>query len=189
MSRSRIRLLTKFFCTARRRMPKHHCRLRSKAWKRTTSVSWRSPIVPPPSSRSSQSGSSTPSTWTDARSRWLLYVRCLTTIQRDLKLYYSVLHLTAVSYKSSQHELQLLLGFYKPVPTWTTSHPSSALWICGVSPLKTTLFLGKNRGIEENEQWHDTVPGLISMHAIPWSPVEWIVGIPAWQDASARWLN
>lgn len=49
-------------------MPRRRYRLRSRACERTTSVSWRSPTAPQPSSRSSQSGSLTPSTWTDAHS-------------------------------------------------------------------------------------------------------------------------
>lgn len=166
MSSCHIRLLTKFFCTTRRRMPKHHCRFRSKAWERTTSVSWRSPTVPPPSWRSSQSGSSTPSTWTEAHSRWLLYVRCLTTIQMDVKLCCSVLHLQQ-SYKSSQHELWLLLGFYKPVPTRTTSRPSFALWICGVITIKDYIVSGKEQG--NRRKW-----AVARQHALPSVESSWM---------------
>lgn len=53
--------------TNRRKMPRRLCRLKSRTWETTTSASWRNPTAPPPSSRSSPSGCSTPSTWTESR--------------------------------------------------------------------------------------------------------------------------
>lgn len=51
--------------TTRRRTQRRRCRHRLKACERTTSGWWRSPTAPRPSWRSSRSGSSTPSTWTN----------------------------------------------------------------------------------------------------------------------------
>lgn len=112
-------------------MLRRRCRLKSRAWGRTTSASWRSPTAPRPSSRSSPSGCSTPSTWTDAQSRRLLDFRCLTAIEADLKRACSVPALQHRNPKNTTWTVSSrspCRAFYKPVPTGTTGRPCG---ICG----------------------------------------------------------
>lgn len=142
-----------FFIT-RRRMPRCRCRLKSRVCVKTTSVSWKSPTALQPSSRSSQSGYSTPSTWTDAHSRRLFSTGSMTTTQTDLKLF-STVH-TLWSFKDHPKM------FIKKLTTWTVSltkqcqhglicHPASASWICGITiTMKVKESLQERTGGQRN---------------------------------------
>lgn len=129
-------------------MPRRLCRLKFRAWERTTSASWRSPTAPRPSSRSSPSGCSTPSTWTDAQSRRLLDFRCLTTIEAETHLRFRSALQSALNHRNPNNTTwtvssrSLFRAFYKPVPTWTTWHP------CGICGRITT-----NRDFNFGGQW------------------------------------
>lgn len=130
-----LKVHKRFFLITRRKMQRRHCKLRSRACVKTISASWRSPTARQPSSRSSQSGSSTQSTWTEAHSRRLP--------DRGSYDHYSTWpDIFVVQYCTNTIVLQrafkklttwpVSLGVYKPVPNGLTCQPfqpcESVVW-------------------------------------------------------------
>lgn len=144
------------FVTIRRRMPRHHYKLKLRACERTTSVSWRSPTVPPPSWRSLQSGCLTPSTWTDARCCWPLSTGRITTTQADFKLFSNV-RCTTESHKETSVTLVLLQTSANMDVNIILPQPHGSVWIV------TTKDKGESRVIDKKEQRRICVSVFISM--------------------------
>lgn len=151
--------------TNRRKMPRRLCRLKSRTWETTTSASWRNPTAPPPSSRSSPSGCSTPSTWTEsrppaARLQVLDHYGSGSATQSKFSPARKQKNMFIWKNKNkTQLELSTLVsGFYKPVPN--TASPTS-LWICGLATTNNDFMAERSQCGNPSQP----LPG--GMHSLP----------------------
>lgn len=166
----------------RRKTPRHLCRLKSRAWERTTSASWRNPTAPPPSSRSSPSGCSTPSTWTESRppaARFQVLHRdrsqseaqsafSLAPKQKNMLIYknknttWTVDGRFKILQTSANHGLADV-----PVDLWPRHHQ---LWLDGGK--------GASVGIRHCHLLAACTPSPLMLQFVS---MWWVVGAPAWQ--------
>lgn len=171
--------------TNRRKMPRRLCRLKSRTWETTTSASWRNPTAPPPSSRSSPSGCSTPSTWTEsrppaARLQVLDHYGSGSATQSKFSPARKQKNMFIWKKKKKTHNLNCRLlsrAFTNQCQTRPRRRP------CGSvdSPPPTTMTLwrkGASVGIRHSHFLAACTPFLQMLQFVS---MWWVVGFPAWQ--------